>query len=359
MQRADIAIVGAGVMGAATAMHLARSGRRVVLLERHTLGHAYGSSHGTSRVFRLSYPDPDLVRFARQALDGWRELEEVRGEQLLLRNGSLDLGGTSEENAAALEAAGERCERLTGREAGWRWPIATDPDERALFQPDGATILSDRAHQAMADAAIDAGCELIEHTTVASISADGAGVHVHSDGIEFVADAVVVAAGAWSRALLQPLGVDLDVTVTRETVVHFALDGAAELPVLIDGEVPPRTADEPARPEQITYALTSPGIGLKVGLHDSGPTAEPDVRGVPQEDVVRWAASWSARRFPQIDPSPAAAETCLYTSTPNARFVIERRGRLVVGSACSGHGFKFAPAVGRRLAELATDAIAS
>ncbi len=63
--------------------------------------------------------------------------------------------------------------------------------------------------------------------------------------------------------------------------------------------------------------------------------------------------AWVAERLPDVDPEPVGAETCLYTTTPDESFVLERRGRVVVGSACSGHGFKFAPAVGRRLAELA------
>jgi sarcosine oxidase len=68
--------------------------------------------------------------------------------------------------------------------------------------------------------------------------------------------------------------------------------------------------------------------------------------------------SWTRGIFHLADSSPAAAETCLYTSTQDERFVVERRGRTVVGSACSGHGFKFAPAIGERLAALAVEALA-
>jgi sarcosine oxidase len=60
--------------------------------------------------------------------------------------------------------------------------------------------------------------------------------------------------------------------------------------------------------------------------------------------------------MPGLDPSPASASTCLYTNTPDESFVLERHGPIVVGSACSGHGFKFVPLIGRRLAELAVAA---
>ncbi len=76
--------------------------------------------------------------------------------------------------------------------------------------------------------------------------------------------------------------------------------------------------------------------------------------GEPDPDLLGQIAGWVARRHPDADPEPAAAETCLYTNTDDERFILERRGRVVIGSACSGHGFKFAPAIGSRLAALAT-----
>ena len=101
------------------------------------------------------------------------------------------------------------------------------------------------------------------------------------------------------------------------------------------------------------YSLHDPLYGLKAGAHHAGAEADPDVDGRPDPALVERIAAWVRERFPDVDPEPVAAETCLYTSTADEPFVLERRGRVVVGSACSGHGFKFAPAVGRRLAELA------
>ena len=69
---------------------------------------------------------------------------------------------------------------------------------------------------------------------------------------------------------------------------------------------------------------------------------------------MRWVSTWAARRYLELDPEPIGTETCLYTNTADESFVLERHGRIVVASACSGHGFKFAPAVATRLAALAT-----
>jgi sarcosine oxidase len=85
-----------------------------------------------------------------------------------------------------------------------------------------------------------------------------------------------------------------------------------------------------------------------------GAPADPDEEGGPDEALVQEIADWTRERFPRADPNPVHAESCFYTTTDDERFVLERHGRIVVGSACSGHGFKFGPATGKRLAALAT-----
>src|SRR5713226_4257659 len=106
MERVDVVIVGGGVMGSATARSLGRRGVRTVLLERFRVGHARGSSHGATRIFRLSYPDQDYVRLARRSLDGWRTLQEDSGEELLIPAGGLDVGPTADDCGTALAACG-------------------------------------------------------------------------------------------------------------------------------------------------------------------------------------------------------------------------------------------------------------
>ena len=101
------------------------------------------------------------------------------------------------------------------------------------------------------------------------------------------------------------------------------------------------------------YSLHDPVYGLKAGAHHAGAEDDPNAEAVPDPAIVERISNWVRDRFPAVDPEPVEAQTCLYTTTADERFILERRGRVVVGSACSGHGFKFAPAVGRRLAELA------
>ena len=320
----------------------------MTILEQFELGHARGSSHGSSRIFRLSYPDPHYVRLAQQALAGWRELEDEVGEELIIRTGALDIGRSAHDNAPALAACDVAHKFLSGTQVAARWPIATDPDAVALFHPEGGVTRADRAHAAFLGSARAAGAEVLEHTRVDALRREAGGVALDTPNGAVHARAVVVTAGAWARALLGPLGVQLDVSPTRETIAYFPLSGADELPPVIElGEGPGEGA----------FGLAAPGTGLKAGNHRSGRDADPDAPGEPDQAIVHAAAEWVAQRYPGAGSEPLGAETCLYTNTEDESFVCGRHDRIVVGSVCSGHGFKFAPVTGLQLAALAAEAL--
>ncbi|HEX2302501.1 MAG TPA: FAD-dependent oxidoreductase [Gaiella sp.] len=355
-QDADIVVVGAGIAGVATASALAGYKGSVVLLEQFELGHERGSSHGTSRIFRLNYPDERFVRLAMAADEAWRKLEAERGEHLIERVGSLDLGPVAAETGRALASCGVPYETLSAQEIGARWPLRLEPGETAVFQPDGGVTYADRAHATLVAEAVQGGVEVREETPVRSLAIERNAVRLALDSGELTARAVVVAAGAWGPALLAPLGIELPVVPTRETVVYVALPGAEALPPVIDyGRLPPRGDGGISRVGQSSYGLAAPGRGLKAGLHHSGPRISPDSAPAPDERLATWVAAWVASRFDGAG-EVLGLETCLYTNTADEEFVLERHGRVVVGSACSGHGFKFAPVVGRTLAALAREA---
>jgi sarcosine oxidase len=315
-----VAVVGAGINGLAAAATLARDGHDVDVHEQFDLDHHHGSSHGRSRIFRLSYPDPQWVQLAQHAHRGWRALEEETGEQLIEYTGLLELGESSEE---ALDACGVPWESLDPEAVRVRFGI--DADGRALLQPEAGISLADRARRAFATVARTHGATIHEHSRV-------------DDPETLDADVVVVAAGGWAKELL-----DLDVVVTRETVAYFELD-----------RVVPSLIDYGAGPGEAMYSLRDPRYGLKAGAHQAGVRADPDEPGLPDEALVEATVDWVRRRFPEAKPDPVGFDTCLYTTTADHGFVLERRGRVVVASACSGHGFKFAPAVAARIASLAT-----
>jgi len=324
-----IAVVGAGVNGLATAWALQRAGRDVVVYEQFALGHSRGSSHGRTRIFRLAYPEPKWVRLGVEALAGWRELEAEAGEELLELNGLLELvRDPAQSSQAALEECGVECQTLSAEEADQRFGVMPTEEWLVLLQPEAGIVHADRAMRAFAQ---DLRIE------------EGRRVDSFDDLEEPV---VVVTAGPWARKLLAGAGIDLPVVETRETVAYFHLEGEVRSVVV---EIVTRG--------HAFYSLADPVYGLKVGSHMRGTQADPDEERGPDDATVREIAEWTAARFPRAEPDPVHAETCFYTTTDDERFILERHGRIVVGSACSGHGFKFAPAVGKRLAALAVEAL--
>jgi sarcosine oxidase len=339
---ADVIVVGGGVMGAATARAVARAGRTVVLFEQFRVGHTRGSSHGASRIFRFSYHDPRYVAMAMEALPLWRELEEESGRSLLTVTGGLDTGKDLEAHARALEDNGATFEWLDGREVRSRYPALTlDATASALYQPDAGYVAAEPAWSALAASAAAHGAEVREGVRAEGLAEADGGAEVRAGGETLRADVVVVTAGGWARLLLRNIGFDLPTRVTRETVAYFRIDELDTVPSVVDW-------GDPA-----VYALQSPGQGLKVGEHRAGPETDPDERGTPSRGSVERIRGWVARRYRGAAREPHLAETCLYTNTPDEEFILERRGPFVIGSPCSGHGFKFAPLVGQRLAGLA------
>jgi sarcosine oxidase len=352
----DVVVVGAGIVGSATARVLAQAGRDVLLIDQFPASHTRGASHGSSRIFRLNYADERYVRMAQGALEGWRELEAECGAPLIVRTGCLDIGVQALETARALSACGVPFEELTAKEVMGRWPISMDSDEPALYQPDGGISLADRALDAFCDGAREAGAEIVTGERVRALTPERFHVLVEMGTRALSARAVVVTAGAWAPELLGTAGIDLPVVPTRETVVFLQHDSALDLPPVIDyARLPDPGAAGLARAGQAGFALAAPGVGLKAGLHHSGPVTDPSEEAEPDEGIVRWTAAWARTRYATVG-DVLRAETCLYTNTADESFILERRGRIVVGSACSGHGFKFAPQVGRTLAALARDA---
>ena len=323
-------MIGAGVMGLATGWALRRRGHEAVVYEQFHVGNDRGSSHGRSRIFRLAYAEPEYVRLAREALGLWRELEAESSETLLELNGLVEVVGTlGESTAETLAACGVAWERLYPAEAERRYPIRVPEGSFAVVQPEAGIVRADLALKAFAQ-----GLDVCEETRTRPEEVD--------------ADAVVVTAGSWVNELLDE---PLDVKVTRETLCYFRPDtGGRPVPSVVSFKAGRYTHD--------MYSLADPKYGLKVGAHHAGPEADPNVPGEPEPELIARITDWARRTYRLADPDPAAAETCMYTTTADETFILERRGRVVVGSPCSGHGFKFAPAIGERLADLAAEAAA-
>ena len=340
----EVVIVGAGVMGAAAAWQIARRGDRVTVVEQFEDGHDRGSSHGASRIFRLGYPDPFWVRLGCEALEVWHELEQEAGLGLIVSTGSVDHGDAAQvtEVLAAMDAEGVPVELLTPAVAQERWP-GMRFEGSVVFQPGGGRIAAGAARLAMIEQAQRNGAKFVWDQAVKAVEPDGEGARVVLDDLALDVDVVVVAAGAWCAGLLQDLAPIPPLRVTQESVFHF-------LPAETPSWWPSFIHHEGG---MTIYGLETPGEGVKLAEHHTGPQVDADTRdGMvdpgSRERIVQFVEQW----MPGLVPVPATETTCLYTTTPTEDFVLDRVGPVVVASPCSGHGFKFAPLVGRMIADV-------
>ena len=347
-------------MGLATAYHLARDGRRVLLLEARGIGHVEGSSHGPSRIIRLTYQSEDYIELARASFALWGELGEEAGAPLLVPCGGLDFGPPDATHLAALGQAMARAgvphEPVDADEIRRRFPLLNPPgDAIGFYQPDYAMLPADRCLQALAAGARAAGAELREHEPALAVAAVGDGVEVRTAQATYRAARAVLAPGSWLGPLVAGLGVELPLTVLKEQLAYF----------------------EPADPEQFApgrfplfiqrfagsrtfgsgFPMLGEPVGVKLLLDRLGPVVSPDDpdREIEGEILAR-LERYAAETVRGLTGRVVAATSCRYTLTPDEDFIIDthpEHRQIVIASACSGHGFKFGIEIGRILGELA------
>lgn len=349
----QVVVVGAGIMGCATAYHLARSGHQVTLLEQFAVGHSRGSSHGHSRIIRYVYDHPVYVELMRHAYQLWHELEGATGQQLLWRTGGLDIGPAESlaQTREALLVSGVAFDELDGPELQRRFPqFQLPPETVGIYQVESGILNADDCVQLLAAEIQRLGGVLRQHERVIALEPQADGATVVTDAGRYQADRVVLTLGSWAQSLLSTLGVELDLRILQEQVAFFEpVDAAAftapAFPIFIDHG-------------RRTYGFPIFGLpGVKVAFHVAGPQIDP-LQGplpAPPEQLERLQA-YVRDMFPQLTSRVLYTTTCRYTMTSDEHFVLDLvpgHPSVVIGSPCSGHGFKFGMLMGRILAELA------
>jgi sarcosine oxidase len=363
METFDAIVVGLGAHGSAAAAALARRGQRVLGLERFGRGEAFGSSGGWSRMIRIAhFEHPWLVPMATASWDRWLDLERESGTSLLTRTGGLYGGPAGSAIVAGARASagghGLPHEVLDAAEIHRRWPILEPAEDTvAVLEKQAGTIRIDRAIEAQLAVAEHAGGRLeFGQRVVDWRPATGGGFEVETNGGQVLGgEHLVLNAGPWIAGLLPDL--KLPLTVEREIPMWFwpTVDptsvGADRLPIWVLRDAGTTFYGIPHDPE----------LGLKVSIHHWGSFVDPDTveREVGPDDVDRVRA-FLQTRMPAADGELANAKVCLYTNTPDETFVVDRHPvapGVAFASACSGHGFKFAPVIGEILADLVLDGV--
>lgn len=350
----DVIIVGLGAAGSAALFHVARSGATVMGIDRFVPPHDQGSTHSESRIIRKAYFEgvkylPILTR----AYTLWHNLEEMSGLQLMHLGGSLNIGhADSEMIRSACESAaasGTKHRLLSSEEVNDRYPAYhLQSGQVALLDIEAGYIHPERCVRAHLQQASAYGAYCRFGKPVTSCAAEGDRVTVKAGPDTFQASRVILTAGAWMRDFAPvPLAIERVTTSWFSTVAQkFAPDAC---PVFILEE------NNGLR----SYGFPDLGNGVKIGLHHAGPLAEhPDdvSRTLLAEDEAG-VRSVLERIMPDAAGTCRNTTVCMYSNTPDKDYLIDYLGgtdpRFVVGSACSGHGFKASSAVGEALAALA------
>lgn len=352
----DVAVVGLGAMGSAALAHLARDGRRVVGFDRFDPPHPLGSTHGESRIIREAYfEDPRYVPWVQDAWRRWRELERDSGRALLLETGGMMIGpaeGPLVRGALASARAHDLPHEVLDAAAIRARVPAFAPDDAwvGVWEPRAGVLDPEAGVRAHLEAAVRAGAEVRPHVRVRRWRSGPHDVAIETPNGVVHAGQVVLAAGAWTSELLQ--GWALPLAVERVVQAWFAPAGD---PAPLAPERCPISIWEYG-PEQWFYAFPARGGRVKAALHHQGATLPPGERpsevAPPEIDRIRAPL---ARHVPNAAGRCVEARTCLYTNTPDGHFVIDRHpadARVLVVSACSGHGFKFATVLGAEIAAL-------
>ncbi|MGW4914076.1 N-methyl-L-tryptophan oxidase [Streptomyces sp. NPDC004270] len=342
--RRDAVVVGLGVHGGAALRQLAERGLDVLGIERFTAGHDRGSSHGATRMIRRAYPHPDWDGLVDTAYRAWAELEQAAGTRLVEVTGGLY--AAPGERPDPLRGPG--CRTVDRAKAARIFPGLRLPEGFTAVHDPAAGIIDARATlRAQLALAERAGATIADRTRVTGWRPEGDGIVVRTTDGEVRARRLVLCAGPWMPYLVPSLTPHL--TVTRIVNAYFAADPAGPLG---PGGLGSFSVD---LPEGLLYGFpAADGRGLKAGL-DSGPAWDPEAAGPAATDTELALLARAVKRvLPGAGPVTESL-TCLYTMTPDRRFLVgEVPGvpQALLASACSGHGFKFGPAIGAALADL-------
>jgi sarcosine oxidase len=359
MPHYDVIVAGIGGMGSAACYHLAKRGQRVLGLEKFDLGHSMGSSHGLTRIIRIAYFEGEhYVPLLKRAAQLWKETGAEAQTQLLYVTGSLDI---APEGEGFVEASLASClkhdlkhEVLDRNELSRRYPQFTLPTHhKALWQPDGGFVASERAIYTHAGLAMKHDAELRFNEPILSwkTTANG-GVEVKTARTTYTAGSLVLSSGAWMPDLVPALGKVEH--VVKQAIGWFGVKNPAQFmpdrfPVFILTVEEGNFYGFPLW-EHPGFKLGGPHFAREP-IDPNNPDRTPSTRQVAAiRDCLR-------KYIPDAAGEPLTLKGCMYTVTPDEHFVVDllpKSPQVIVLSPCSGHGYKFCSVLGEVAADLVT-----
>lgn len=355
----DVLVVGLGAFGSAALWRLAERGVAVAGIERYSIGHNLGSSHGLTRLFRIACQEhPGLPVMAMKSLELWTSLGERTGEHLVLQTGCLSIGTPESRpvngTLTAAAVGGVPVSEIGPGELVARQPqyAGLAPNEVGVWDPGGGVCFAERNVRAHIEAARRSGAEIYPNTMALEIQAGQDGVTVLTPTVEFRATQVVVATGAWLGKLVP----GLRLAPRRVPQYWFRPRNPASDAFTLANF--PAFIWQRATGEHLWGHGSGEGFGIKIGLGDlDRACTDPDEldRYIHPDSDIDPIAACVARAFPSLHPYPAKVITCMITDSPDGQFIVGRLSsgsRVVVAGGDSGHGFKHSAGIGELLAQM-------
>ncbi len=355
-----VIVVGGGIMGVCCAYYLGLRGKRVTLLDQYDVPNIWSASGDHLRVFRLSYgKDAFYSDMALKSLPLWLDFNAQVGDKLLLQNGVLEFSaqahGYEEQSFNVLKELKVSVTKLEKAELKRRYPMLnTRAMKYGLFHKDGGMIWAQKSVSAIATLAQRKGCHIRPRTGVAQVLRDKKlGIKGIKDqsGKVWTGESYVFCPGVWTPQVLKDFKIPIKITKQFQLYLR-----------------PPSNRGR-YRPEHFpVFAALSQGFYgfplhihgfLKIGDHKKGSPGKPAGPGSKEE--ITPAFEKKCRRFlgryiPELAQfTEWEGQVCFYDNTKDGDFIVDRLPDTpngYVAAGFSGHGFKFAPLIGKTMAEL-------
>lgn len=371
----DVLVIGLGAMGSATVQHLARRGVKVVGLDQYAPPHAYGSSHGETRITRQAVGEGEaFVPLVMRSQVLWRELEDETRQTLFTRCGCLIMGREGQANwlhdqpdflgntIRVARKFGIAHETLSTTEIAARFPqFVLDGDEAGYYEDSAGSLNPEACVTANLMLATRHGAALRYGETVQSIQPQGSRHIVETDQGCYTPGTTIACAGPWLPTLVPALAASL--VVRRQVLYWFQLNrlhASDYTPDRFPVFIWPWGGDEAGREAFYGFPqFDRPGdvASIKVATEQrefATTAAMVDRRVTPAEKAAMYSQHIQGHLRGVGDVCIKSA-ACLYTNAPRAHFLIDRlpdAPNVVVVSACSGHGFKHSAAIGEAVAQM-------
>jgi sarcosine oxidase len=370
MQNYDVIVVGLGAMGSATTYQLAKSGVKVLGIDLYQPPHVHGSTHGDTRITRLAIGEgAEYVPLVTRSHELWRGIEQEVGYELLNKCGGLIMGvhsgvgqhGINDFLNQTVESANQysiKHDELSTEQIKSRFPqFNLVGSEDGYFEPEAGFLRPEKCVQAQLELATKLGATINTGERALSYEDNGTFITVKTDKSTYQANKLIISAGPWINELVSDFK---DVfKIYRQVLYWFDLNDKSQYETY--SKLPVFIWEFGGSPDDFVYgfpAIDGSEGGLKVATEEyvTETTPEGTIRKVTQDEIDQMYEKYVKNKLPGLSNKCVKAASCLYTVTPDHKFVIDyhpKHKNVIVASPCSGHGFKHSAAIGEVLTQLA------